>query len=283
METEQIGWLLGAADLPSLLAALAHATGDLSLAPNDLWLDPARALELDGGWDEAQISRARNLAASGIRRCLADDGGGEAAPDPSLVNPLIDWLTGADLDDGYRAMLAEELAVDGDLRTPEPIGPNTWPPSGGADGPAVAVIGAGMSGILAAHRLTQAGIDCVVLDKNDDVGGTWLENTYPGCRVDVFNHVYCYSGEQRPDWPEYHSSQPVLLDYFRDCAHRWGNTRPPPLRRPGRVARMGRRGLPLEDPDPHPGRGDRGDHRRGGGLGRGPAQPAPDARHRRGR
>ena len=222
METEQIGRLLGAADLPSLLAALAHATGDLSLAPKDLWLDPARALEPDGGWDEAQLSRARDLAASGIRRCLADDGGGEDAPDPSLVNPLIDWLTGAGLDDGYRTMLAEELAVDDDLRTPDPIGPNTWPPSGGADGPAVAVIGAGMSGILAAHRLKQAGIDCVVLDKNHDVGGTWMENTYPGCRVDVFNHVYCYSGEQRPDWPEYHSTQPVLLDYFRDCARRWG-------------------------------------------------------------
>ena len=222
METEQIGRLLGAADLPSLLAALAHATGDLSLAPKHLWLDPARALEPDGGWDEAQLSRARDLAASGIRRCLADDGGGEDAPDPSLVNPLIDWLTGAGLDDGYRTMLAEELAVDDDLRTPDPIGPNTWPPSGGADGPAVAVIGAGMSGILAAHRLKQAGIDCVVLDKNHDVGGTWMENTYPGCRVDVFNHVYCYSGEQRPDWPEYHSTQPVLLDYFRDCARRWG-------------------------------------------------------------
>ena len=92
---------------------------------------------------------------------------------------------------------------------------------GSGDSPVVAVIGAGMSGILAAHRLTQAGIDCVVLDRNDDVGGTWLENTYPGCRVDVFNHVYCYSGEQRPDWPEYHSSQGVLLDYFRDCARRW--------------------------------------------------------------
>ena len=86
----------------------------------------------------------------------------------------------------------------------------------------MAIIGAGMSGILAAHRLQQAGVDCVVLEKNRDVGGTWLENTYPGCRVDVFNHVYSYSGEQRPDWPEYHSSQPVLLDYFRDCARRWG-------------------------------------------------------------
>ena len=219
MDSEQIERLLEASDLPSLLAALAHATGDPGLAPTDLWLNPDLALQPDGGWDEQQVERARDLAARGIERVLAP-AGGRAGPADELVASLIDWLTGADLDDGYRRMLAEELAVAGDLRVPEPISGNGWPPTD-ADYP-VAVIGAGMSGILAAHRLKQAGVDCVVLDKNRDVGGTWLENTYPGCRVDVFNHVYSYAGEQRPDWPEYHSSQPVLLDYFQDCARRWG-------------------------------------------------------------
>ena len=225
MDTKQIGRLLGAADLPSLLAALAHATGDPGLAPGDLWLNPELALEPDAGWDEQQVERARDLAAQGIERVLSSDGAGAgsdtgAGPADEMVPGLIDWLTGAELDDGYRQMLAEELAVTGDLRVPEPV-TDAWPPDGRADHP-VAVIGAGLSGILAAHRLKQAGVDCVVLDKNRDVGGTWLENTYPGCRVDVFNHVYSYAGEQRPDWPEYHSSQPVLLDYFRDCARRWG-------------------------------------------------------------
>ena len=220
MDSEHIERLVGASDLSSLLAALAHATGDPGLVPEDLWLDPDRALEPTGGWDDAQLARARVLAVSGVRQVLSD---GKAATKPadSLVPSLIGWLTGADLDDDYRRMLAEELAVTGDLRVPEPVAASACPPEGDVDHP-VAVIGAGMSGILAAHRLKQAGIDCVVLDKNDDVGGTWLENTYPGCRVDVFNHVYSYSGEQRPDWPEYHSSQPVLLDYFRDCARRWG-------------------------------------------------------------
>ena len=221
MDSEQIERLVGASDVPSLLAALAHATGDTSLAPDELWLDPSRALEPNGGWDDDQLARARELAVSGLGRLTASAAGSRRGPDDALVSSLIDWLTGADLDDGYRRMLAEELAVTGDLRVPEPITDGAWPPDGAVDHP-VAVIGAGMSGILAAHRLKQAGIDCVVLDKNDDVGGTWLENTYPGCRVDVFNHVYSYSGEQRADWPEYHSSQPVLLDYFRDCARRWG-------------------------------------------------------------
>ena len=220
MGADEISGLIDAADVPSLLAALAHATGDRSLAPGDLWLDPDLALQPDGGWDTGQVQRARDLAADGLRR-LAASQSAINGPDDDLVLPLIDWLTGADLDDGYRQMLTEELAVTRDLRTPEPIRGDAWPPQGSVDYP-VAVIGAGMSGILTAHRLKQAGIDCIVLEKNGDVGGTWLENTYPGCRVDVFNHVYSYASEQRPDWPEYHSSQPVLLDYFRDCARRWG-------------------------------------------------------------
>ena len=219
MDAEQIEQLLEAADLPSLLAALAHATGDPGLVPTDLWLNPDLALQPDGGWDERQMEMARVLASSGLQRLMSSRAGADDPAD-DLVPSLIDWLTGADLDDGYRRMLAEELAVTGDLRVPEPIGGDRWPPTD-ADYP-VAVIGAGMSGILAAHRLKQAGVDCVVLEKNPDVGGTWLENTYPGCRVDVFNHVYSYAGEQRPDWPQYHSSQPVLLDYFQDCARRWG-------------------------------------------------------------
>ena len=80
------------------------------------------------------------------------------------------------------------------------------------------IVGAGMSGLVAAHRLQQAGIDFVVIEKNDDVGGTWFENRYPGCRVDVPNHLYSYSFAQRADWPQQFSPQDMLLDYFRACA-----------------------------------------------------------------
>ena len=84
----------------------------------------------------------------------------------------------------------------------------------------MAIIGAGMSGIAAAHRLDQAGVDYVILEKNADVGGTWLENRYPGCRVDVPNHFYSYSFAQTPDWPQYFADPVVLLDYFRDVCRR---------------------------------------------------------------
>jgi 4-hydroxyacetophenone monooxygenase len=86
----------------------------------------------------------------------------------------------------------------------------------------VAVIGAGMSGIVAAFRLQQAGVRYVVLDKNPDVGGTWFENTYPGCRVDIPNHYYSYSFAQRDDWPYFYSPQPELHRYFEHCVDEFG-------------------------------------------------------------
>jgi cation diffusion facilitator CzcD-associated flavoprotein CzcO len=78
------------------------------------------------------------------------------------------------------------------------------------------IIGAGFSGLGTAIRLTQAGhTDLVVLERADDVGGTWRDNTYPGCRCDVQSNLYSYSFEQKPDWSETFPSQRELWDYLR--------------------------------------------------------------------
>ena len=55
MDSDQIEQLIAASDLPSLLAALAHATGDPGLVPRSLWLDPDLALQPEGGWDTEQL------------------------------------------------------------------------------------------------------------------------------------------------------------------------------------------------------------------------------------
>jgi hypothetical protein len=86
----------------------------------------------------------------------------------------------------------------------------------------VLIIGAGMSGLLAAIRLKQAGIPYIIVDKNSEVGGTWYENTYPGCRVDNPNHLYCYSFEPIYDWPQHYSTQDALHAYFRRVAEKYG-------------------------------------------------------------
>jgi cation diffusion facilitator CzcD-associated flavoprotein CzcO len=78
------------------------------------------------------------------------------------------------------------------------------------------VIGAGFSGLGAAIRLTEAGHrDLVVLERASDVGGTWRDNVYPGCRCDVPSNLYSYSFAAKPDWSETFPSQPELWDYLR--------------------------------------------------------------------
>jgi len=91
------------------------------------------------------------------------------------------------------------------------------------DDPAVAIIGAGISGICLAIRLKRAGIDdFVVLEKADALGGTWRDNTYPGCACDVPSYFYCYSFEPKPDWSHTYSPQAEILAYLDHCAEKYG-------------------------------------------------------------
>ena len=78
----------------------------------------------------------------------------------------------------------------------------------------VVVIGAGFGGICMAVRLKQAGIDFVLLEKADGVGGTWRANTYPGCACDTESHHYSFSFERNPDWSRVFSAQPEILAYL---------------------------------------------------------------------
>src|SRR3712207_7523785 len=72
-------------------------------------------------------------------------------------------------------------------------------------------------------RLKQAGIeDFVVLERADDVGGTWQANTYPGCACDVPSHLYSFSFAPNPDWSQTYSGQREIWGYLRRCADTFG-------------------------------------------------------------
>jgi cation diffusion facilitator CzcD-associated flavoprotein CzcO len=87
----------------------------------------------------------------------------------------------------------------------------------------VAIVGSGFSGLGMAIRLKQSGRDdFVVLERGEEVGGTWHFNTYPGCACDVPSHLYSFSFAPNPDWSETYSSQPEIRDYLRRCADRFG-------------------------------------------------------------
>jgi 4-hydroxyacetophenone monooxygenase len=215
---EEIRRAVEDADVPPLLVAVAHLTGDLSVLPDHLRPDPLKNIEENAGFTAEQLAEGRARAAEALIRHR--DAGSPPAPPaaPELLDHLFDFLTGEG-GQPFRTLLEEELAIDGaDHRAPG------WHKDEiDRDRPMrVAIIGAGMSGIVAAHRLGQAGIDYVVLEKDPDVGGTWFENTYPGCRVDVPNHFYSYSFAQTGEWPGFFSTQESLLDYFRACADEFG-------------------------------------------------------------
>ena len=87
----------------------------------------------------------------------------------------------------------------------------------------VAIIGSGFSGLGMAIRLEQAGMhDFVVLERADEVGGTWQANTYPGCACDVPSHLYSFSFAPNPDWTQSYSTQPEIWAYLRRCADDFG-------------------------------------------------------------
>ena len=87
----------------------------------------------------------------------------------------------------------------------------------------IAIIGSGFSGLAMAIRLKQEGIeDFTVLERGDDVGGTWHFNTYPGCACDVPSHLYSFSFAPNPEWSETYSRQPEIRDYLRRVADEYG-------------------------------------------------------------
>ncbi len=81
----------------------------------------------------------------------------------------------------------------------------------------VAIIGAGFGGLAMAIRLLQANIhDFIILEKADDVGGTWRENQYPGAACDVQSHMYSLSFAPKTDWSKRYAEAPEIFDYIQD-------------------------------------------------------------------
>ncbi len=84
------------------------------------------------------------------------------------------------------------------------------------------IIGTGFSGLGMAIALQQQGVDFLILEKADDVGGTWRDNSYPGCACDVPSHLYSFSFEPKATWSKLFSPQPEILDYLKGVTDKYG-------------------------------------------------------------
>jgi 4-hydroxyacetophenone monooxygenase len=218
VEEARLRLALAEAHLPTLLPAVAALTGDLTLLAPALLPEQPNLLAPQNGMSAQQCELAREAVVSAMR---AFDHKAVAPPPPgrSELQAMLNFAAGGRELPGYLPLLEEELDVAGaDLRMPR------WHKSQLAPDRdfRVVIIGAGMSGILAARRLQQAGVPFVILEKNAELGGTWNENAYPGCRVDVPSHLYSYTFAQDEDWRDQFSTRAALMDYFRSCVREFG-------------------------------------------------------------
>ncbi|OSC39743.1 flavin-containing monooxygenase [Mycobacterium decipiens] len=206
--TPEIVAALHDVSIPTLLLSLVHVTGDprfiREFKPMGLFLN-----EVQGFMSEEDKARARAEALPVIA-----DYRDRGCPEPQplrieLIREMMDWAACEHVPDDYLPLLLEEMDLDG----VDPRRPAALPRQSAAEIPVV-VIGCGESGILAGIRLQQANIPFTIVEKNAGPGGTWWENSYPGARVDVANHFYCYSFEPNNDWTHFFAEQSELQDYF---------------------------------------------------------------------
>ena len=91
----------------------------------------------------------------------------------------------------------------------------------------VVCVGAGFSGLLIAYKFkhqykVQEAIDLAIYEKNADVGGTWLENRYPGVACDIPAHIYTFPFEPNPNWSSFYAEGPEILQYIKDTSVKYG-------------------------------------------------------------
>jgi 4-hydroxyacetophenone monooxygenase len=205
------------ANVPTLLLVLVQLTGDMR------WLEdpyrPIRSRGVDdnptGGLPEPIQDEIRAAALDAILAWRA--GRPVALPDPSdeLLVRMLSVSMGEEVPPEYGPMIAWELGLPRAMAA-EPEEP-VEPP----DGFNVLVIGAGISGIAAAVKLQEAGIQYSVVEKHGTVGGTWWENRYPGAGVDTPSALYSFSFAEN-DWSLYFALRDELHDYLERVASEFG-------------------------------------------------------------
>jgi cation diffusion facilitator CzcD-associated flavoprotein CzcO len=84
------------------------------------------------------------------------------------------------------------------------------------------IIGTGFSGLGMAIALQRQGVEFLLLEKADEIGGTWRDNTYPGCACDIPSHMYSFSFEPKADWRHMWSFQPEIFDYLKGVTDKYG-------------------------------------------------------------
>ncbi|MEY3512401.1 MAG: hypothetical protein RL486_1066, partial [Actinomycetota bacterium] len=198
--------------VPALMCSMVHMTGDPTWIRGEIRPRMAILNNYESGLTADEQAEIRSRAVPVIAQ-WRDAGCPEPqVPSPELVKELMDFMAAAPVDPAVVPMFTDDLHFDG-----ADSGAITWKdeiPEEVRNAFHVVVIGCGESGLLTGIRLDQAGIPYTIVEKTDGPGGTWRDNRYPGARVDIGSHFYCYSFEPSDHWSEYFCRQPELRAYF---------------------------------------------------------------------
>lgn len=206
------------ANIPTLLVVLAQVSGDKSLLTGDQL--PSRSLEGIRHISQERQSELRAMAFDLFRDIR--DGKREIAPFPKTeeLQTMLTAYIGEHVGAEYVPMFLEDMGFSSSFENH--IVWNKAPEQNKLGENHVVIIGSGLSGIGAGIHLKRAGIPFTIYEKNDSLGGTWYENTYPACGVDTPNHFYSFSFEPNPNWSSYYSKRDEIYAYIQDVAKKHG-------------------------------------------------------------
>jgi len=205
LDREILAKALPLADMRVLVMVLYHYTGD------EKWLSeaymPRRDVSLIA--DEAAgfdaVTQAE-ICDAALAVLTADDAPHLSAPDEGTLLEMMRHCLNENVAAEYAPMMREQMGF-------HRLGSSIQPVAQKVDAPII-IIGAGVAGIVMGKILSDKGLDFVIIEKNADVGGTWWENTYPGCGVDTPNHAYSYSFGAVQRWSRYFAPQAEIHAYL---------------------------------------------------------------------
>lgn len=203
---------LRSADIAPLLMVLVHLGGDA------VWLDRF-APYIKGPWsfhEDAPDALKAELREA-VVDCLSNYANTERplpiTPPMDLLPRMLDVCTGQHVPPEYYSLVLEEMDLGND--DPKSVQWRNAPDPTTLTGFSVAIIGAGFSGVAMGIKLREAGVRFTIIEKNNDFGGTWYENDYPGCGVDTANHFYSYSFNNNHDWDHFFAKRDEIFAYIR--------------------------------------------------------------------
>ncbi len=207
---------LSGADVAPMLMVIVHLSGE------EHWLDEVAPF-IAGPWNfhESAPEALKQRMRARLKAILLDYAatGRPLPPEPPahLLHRMLAAGVGGPIPEEYMPMIREETMLDD--HDPKTVPWRTEPKD--REGFLAVVVGAGVSGLCMAIKLQEAGIPFVVVERNATVGGTWLENAYPGCGVDTPNHFYSLSFEPNHDWTEHFSKRDELWAYMERVADKY--------------------------------------------------------------